>query len=393
MVRGSREDAKALEDTMSRDSLPTHLLLASTLSLAVSCGPKSAPPPAAEAPPTAAHTVVDAPKEAPPPASPLTLEATELVGAPELPLLSGAVRSLDMVTLTTSTQSFTIEADTTMFDASDYRVAARLQLAFQFDPRWRVGLWEGQSVAWARQADPHGWVATWGGYRRTDTHTIRTLFRFEPRPSGHVWSQSGLVARNGAGSRSMQVMAWKVDRGAWEGQMAAAFTIDGTGMSLEVHEMAPQLTLAGTQRDLQQATLRTKAIADQVARGHLQRTSLAMVPAGEPRLGNPFVNVTPGPGTLDIRGRVNPQRMGWTWVRVLDSQGIAWEENLVALSSAERIGWDANEAVVSYFQSTIPAVSTPPAAGTVEVWFVDDETGKIRRVGAFPFGPDVPPAG
>ena len=178
----------------------------------------------------------------------------------------------------------------------------RLRLAFEFDPRWRVGLWEGQPVAWARQADSAGWSAPWGGYRQVDALTIRSMFRFAPRPSDHPWSASGLVARNEAGTRAMQVMAWKVDRGAWLNQHAAAFTIDGNGLSLEVHEISSNLTLTGTQNALRQASLRTKAIADQVEREHLQRTGLAMVPPGEPRIGNPFVEVRSIDGTLDLRG-------------------------------------------------------------------------------------------
>lgn len=354
------------------------------------CGPKNGAntTPPADAP---AATGLTAPEAAPPPAlppprSPIGLAPATAVGAPVLPPLSGAQHDLDMVTLTHRTQTFTIEADTSMFQATDPRVAARLQLAFQFDPRWRVGLWEGQSVAWARSADAKGWSAPYGGYRSGDGYTLRSLFRFQVRPDDHPWTASGLVARNAAGSRSMQVVAWKVDQGPWEGQMAAAFTIDGMGMSLEVHELAPQLTLAGTQSDLQQATLRTKAIADQVARGHLQRTSLAMVPKGEPRLGTPFVQVSSTETGLDVRGRVNPGRMGWTWIRILDATGTPWAEEPVAVASAERIGWDANPEVLAYFQSSIPAPSSPPASGTVQVWFDADDREEVKLVGEFAFG-------
>ncbi|HCH61966.1 MAG: hypothetical protein CL927_19240 [Deltaproteobacteria bacterium] len=305
--------------------------------------------------------------------------------APELPLLSGATRDLDLVTLTSSTQTFTIEADTRMFTATDPRVGRRLQLAFEFDPRWRVGLWDGQPVAWSRQADTAGWHTPWGGYRQGEGHTIRAMFRFAQRPADHPWSASGLVARNEAGTLVMQVMAWKVDRGAWQGQHAAAFTIDGNSLSLEVHEIASELTLTGTQRALRSASLRTKAIADQVERDHLQRTGLAMVPPGEPRLGNPFAEVRNIEGQLDIRGRVNPGAPGWIWLRIVDAESQAWNEEAVAVVTAERVGWDANPSVVSYFQSAIPELDSAPESGTVEIWFHPDDSTEVKALGTFPF--------
>ena len=327
-----------------------------------------------------------------PPTSPLALTDTAPVGAPELPPLSGATTNLDMVSLTQTIQTFTIESDTSMFTATDPRVAGRLQLALQFDPRWRVGLWGGQRVAWSRLADPQGWSAPWGGYRDTDGHTIRSMFRFEARPDQHPWSASGLVARNVAGATTMQVVAWKVDRGLWKDQLAAAFTIDGAGMSLEVHEISPRLTLAGTQKELQQATMRTRAIADQVARGNLQRTSLAMVPRGEPRIGSPFVQVAQQEGSLDVRGRVSTSEPGWLWVRLVQPDGQAWEEDMVALATAERTGWDTNPEVVSYFQSTIPHAAAAPTEGRVEVWFQSDASSEIRQLGTFAIRADTAPA-
>ncbi len=383
-----------LPGSISYDRMRLVSVAALSLSL-VSCGPKKAPDstpsgtasdPSMQAGQTAAPPPQPAaPKPVPAPKSPLTLAAVPVPGAPELPPLSGAMQDLDMVSLTKSTQTFTIEADTAMFTATDPRVAARLQQAFEYDPGWRVGLWEQQTVAWVRAADPEGWAAPWGGYSTRDGYTIRALFRFGLRPANHPWTASGLVARNTAGARAMQVVSWRVDRGPWTDQRAAAFTIDGNGMSLEVHEIAPQLALAGTQRELARATLRTKAIADQVARGNLQRTALAMVPPGEPMVGNPFVTVTPGNGSVDVRGRVNPGAAGWTWARILDAERKPWQEAAVAVASAERIGWDTNPDVVSYFQSTIPVQSTPPSRGTLEVWFHPDGSDVLKLVGSFAF--------
>jgi hypothetical protein len=118
-----------------------------------------------------------------------------------------------------------------------------------------------------------------------------------------------------------------------------------------------------------------------------------MVPQGEPSLGSAFVMVTPTESGLDVRGRVNPLRTGWTWVRILDRNGTPWEEDLVAVATAERIGWDANPDVVSFFQSTVPDSSGAPASGTVEIWFTADDSEDIDKRGEFAFGPEVPSAG
>jgi len=351
------------------------------------CAPKPPPPP-----PTQGSISLVMEDPAPPPVltapnSPVGQPAVAMPGAPELPPLSGALVDIDFVTLNTTTQTFTVDADTPMFPVTDPRVAFRLQAALEFDPRWRVGLWEGQTVAWKRGADANGWAAPWGGYLTAKGITARALYRFDKRPDDHPWTASGLVARNEAGTKSMKVRGWKVDQGAWEGQMAAAFTIEGAGVSFEMHEVSAQLTLSATQQVLQGATMRAEATAAQLAGGNLQRSSLAMVPPDEPRIGESSVQVVRSQrfGGLDIRGRVNGGRPGWVWVRLIDNQGRTWKEAVLAQSTAERIGHDSNPQLQSYFQSTVPVSGAVPMAGQAEVWFQADDEPTVRRLTVSPF--------
>ncbi len=292
---------------------------------------------------------------------------------------------INLVTLTTSIMSYTIEANTSMFSVTDGRVVERLRETFEQDPRWRVGLWEGQTVAWPRQGDRELWTSAFGGYQSTFGATARGLFRFQERPAAHPWQTSELVARNAAGTQAMKVKGWKVSQGPWEGQTAAAFTVDGPGVSFEMHEIAPQLGLQATQAALRDVTLRAQMVTDQVARGELQRSTLAMVPRGEPRIGDPYAFVTVSGDAVEVRGRVNPGEPGWIWVRLVDPRGERWHEEEVAVWTAERIGWDAQPTVVSYFQSTVPQAMGLFPEGTVEVWFRADKTAEVRKVAQFPY--------
>jgi len=329
------------------------------------------------------------------PTSPLGQAPLSVPGAPELPPLSGALVDIDFVTLNTTTQTFTIDSDTAMFPVVDPRVGFRLQAALEFDPRWRVGLWEGQTAAWPRGADKLGWGAPWGGYYKVQGVTSRSLLRFDKRADDHPWSASGLVAHNAAATKSMKVRGWKVDDGAWAGQMAASFTIDGAAVSFEMHEIAGQLTLSASQGALQRVTQRAKAIAGQLGGGNLQRHSLAMVPPDEPRLGEPFIEIrrAADASSIDIRGRLNPGSAGWIWVRIIDRDGRLWAEEVLAQATAERIGWDTNPEVVSYFQSMVPTASVAPASGTAEVWFQGDDGAPIRQALSIPFVIDDPVEG
>ena len=109
-----------MQPAMSSHRFPTAafagLALGLTWGLAgLGCGPKAPPPtPAAnEAPQTDSPPTAEPSAPAPAvPQSPLQRTGHAVADAPELPLLSGATRDLNLVTLTSTTQSFTIEADT-----------------------------------------------------------------------------------------------------------------------------------------------------------------------------------------------------------------------------------------------------------------------------------------
>ena len=352
----------------------------------VGCASKPAPPaPASSSPAPVVEELP--PPELQPPVRPVGTPTVAVPGARQLPPLSGALTDIDFVTLKTTIQTFTVDADTPMFPVTDLRVAFRMQAALEFAPGWRVGLWEGQTVAWKRGADEKGWGAPWGGYLSARGVTTRTLYRFDKRPDDHPWSASGLVARNAAGTKAMKVRGWKVDQGEWADQMAAAFTIDGMGVSLEMHEISDQLTLVATQAALQEATMLAGTIAGQLAGGNLQRSSLAMLSSDEPGIGAPSVTVARSArfGGLDIRGRANGGGPGWLWVRIVDRDGHIWSEALVAQCTAERVGYDSNPQLQSYFQSVVPTLGLVPGTGTAELWFQGDDEPVARMLVKTPF--------
>lgn len=361
------------------------------------CAGKNAAAPAAVSavPAGSVSLVID--NEVPPPeptvpASPIATPTVAVPGAPELPPLSGALTDIDFVTLKSTVQTFTVDSDRPMFPVTDLRVAARMKAALEFDPSWRVGTWEGQTVAWKRGADEKGWATPWGGYLSTRGVTARTLYRFDKRPEEHPWSASGLVARNAAATQSMKVRGWKVDAGQWTDQMAAAFTIDGMGVSFEMHEISAQLSLVATQAALQQATMLAGTIAGQLAGGNLQRSSLAMLSADGAEIGDPMVSVERSArfGGLDIRGRANGGGPGWLWVRLIDLDGEVWSEAVVAQCTAERTGYDTNRQLQAYFQSVVPTSGVVPGGGTAEVWFQSDDGAAPRMLVRAPFVLDPP---
>lgn len=108
------------------------------------------------------------------------------------------------------------------------------------------------------------------------------------------------------------------------------------------------------------------------------------IPADEPRRGDaPELWLwSPGPQTIEVRGRANPGRPGWTWVRVLDAAGAPVDEAAFAAGSRERIGWSSSDDALFYLQGRFPVAAGPAFAGTAELWFAPDK-GRPERLGAW----------
>lgn len=361
--------------------------IAAWATISIACGAKPTPP---DAPDTrVAVRVADAaPAAEAPPLSPLALPAP--AGGPPLPPLSGSTTDLNLTQLSRSTTRFRVEAERAVFERLDAALMGPLIDTFARDPRWRVGLWEGQTVAWPREPRGSTWHSPWGGYLRAEDRTVRAMMRLGPRPAGHPWQDSPLVGHNGPTDRELQVIAWRVDQGPWAGQQAAAVSIDGPGLSLELHELAPELTLSETARLLGALASRVQTLADIQARGDLQRSRTAFLPAGEPSTAAAGLRVTRGAGALEVAGRLNPGGPGWTWARLRDADGAVWQEARVTVATAERLGWDANPEITAWMQSELPLEGLAPARGVVEAWHLPDAGGPPRMTGSWPY--ELPPA-
>ena len=109
------------------------------------------------------------------------------------------------------------------------------------------------------------------------------------------------------------------------------------------------------------------------------------LPNGEPLQSGPTVEVNAVErGVLETRARVNPEAPGWTWVRFLDGDLNAWEEEAVAAGTRERVGWSKDPTQRFYLEGTFPVPRGRKFSGTLEVWFQGDDGSAPRRLDAMP---------
>lgn len=353
-------------------ALPRSLLASIVLPVSILACSKPQPP-ATASPRTPAP--VPSPAPLAPPTDPLQLGAVALPpGAPSLPPLSGTTVALDLEKLATSTTRFRIEADVGMFGATTPEVAEALLAGLAMDPRWRVGLWEGQTVAWERQPAGKSWRVPLGGYHRRSPQgpTWRGQLRFAERPAEHPWSASELVGHNAPEDKVLTVAGWRVTGSDWDGQQAAALAIDGPGVSLEIHELAGELALTETARLLRSLTVRVAGVVELGQRGDLPASRRAFQLSGEPALVAQNIDLQAKDSTVQLSARLNPGAPGWTFVRIVSNTGVPWHEDEVVVLSAERIGHDTSPDVAFWYQATLPRFEGLPDQGRVEVWFRPD---------------------
>jgi hypothetical protein len=126
-------------------------------------------------------------------------------------------------------------------------------------------------------------------------------------------------------------------------------------------------------------------VADSAADIRAHGFTAAMMPGRQVKTGEPTVAVTsPGPGELDVRGWVHTPGPGVAWVRVLDTDLVAWEGAAVATGTREILGASDNPKQLFYFQGRFPVPSGAAFSGTVEVWHQADGGGPPTRLAAAP---------
>ncbi|MBL8617803.1 MAG: hypothetical protein JNM72_19495 [Deltaproteobacteria bacterium] len=301
------------------------------LCVALSGCPKEAPPTPAPAAglPAAGTALVVATLEPGPPPSPVIAAsaATREEDSPGAPPIAGDPAGLDIERLARARMVFTLSTDQPVLGALQTVQPDDLLRSLTFDPRWRVRLAGGQALACRlpgrdETAGPGAYVGAPSPTGGAPTRLWRTCLRFGARPADHPWSTSPLVSHNSPEQRDLKVAAVQLDAAPFAGWQSAALTIDGPGLSVELHEVAPKLDMAQTAAALGDLQARLGSLDMALRRENPQRAALATLPGGEPKITVPTLICTKdATGALRIEGRVNPGAPAWVFARALDAAG------------------------------------------------------------------------
>lgn len=356
------------------------------LLLVLGCPKTTTPPPVAPAAATVSPGLSAAP--AGPPALP---GAVPPPGAPATPPLSGRTEAMVLEGLTHSSITFTIGADLTPLDRITPTQQAMLEASLAASPRYRLTRWEGATVAMLRVDDPRlDSTIPYGGYHQgTDQGqpaTWRALLRLAPRVPGAEWTDSTLVDRFVPADNVLKVHAFQPTGSGSYNLRAAALEAVGPTATLEIHELSGALELEPLAVAIQQLTSDLVSL-DQLQQPTTDAAPWGWLPPGEPTREPPGLRVQRVDGAPDhgggveISGRLNPGRAGWTWVRITDLQGHAWLDQLTSATTLERVGWSSDPALAFWFQGRVPTATPLPHQAVVEAWFQADGATEAKQIG------------
>jgi hypothetical protein len=297
------------------------LLLALTLA-----GCPKVPP---TAPPTDAPAAVVQPPLLP------TDAAWPASGLPPQPARRGMGTAEDLRELTRQQEIFTVEAALPALAALGADALPALVASLEADPRWRVGLWEGRTVAWKRCRDGADWTAGWAGYCRSDGAEWRVMLVFDSAPPAEADPASGGRFKVRAGPS--QPDGWR----------SATLLAAGPAAWLEIHERATDLALTHT------ADALTRLDGEMSA---LQQGQTARAPAPAPTLQR-----KPGPTGEDVRFTVSMRDGGWVWLAPTRGSSTPEVAALTTALTAERVRGEA-----AWFQVQCPLPTD------VQVWVWPD---------------------
>lgn len=324
------------------------------------------------------------PRGPPPPLPPIQGPGPRSVdfGAPPL---AAEATSVDLRKYVQERQRFTLEVDPSGVAALDEAHAAAVMDMLAADPRWRVTRWEGGEMALARaQGEDEAWTVPVSGYLGDGSARLwRTAVRFGPRGPEDPWASSSLVARAPPHGPTVAGLGWRMGEGAWKGWWVSALVVQGPLGALEIHELSPELDLDQTATAIQRVPPYLEALAAVSNSG--VRVVTTLLSSREPAKVPAALTFQPmGEGEWELRGRLNAGQRGWTWVRVMDPAGLPWHEEILGPASLERLGWGEDPAGMFYLQSRLRLPEPPPPGGLAEAWFVGDDGGPPRLLGAFP---------
>lgn len=243
------------------------------------------------------------------------------------------------------------------------------------DPRWRVGVLDGAVVAFQRERDPGGWTVTRHGFHAEPASVWRTAVRFTPWSPQSDWADD-IVARYDAATSPLRMRSFTLQDGQGAGLPSTAVTIDGECVALDLFEATRDPGRPHTIDAMSELPSYLDALA----------TGQWWYPREEPaRDVTTHVHVAyAGDGILEVRGRANPGTPGWTWLRILDNEGQAWQELAVATGTREFVGGSTRPDEQFYFQSQFGVASGDRFSGTAEVWFKPEGVSAPQRIASYP---------
>ncbi|MCB9781233.1 MAG: hypothetical protein H6742_21885 [Alphaproteobacteria bacterium] len=354
------------------------------LSLLMAC-PKaptsSTPAPAVDAP--VAAGVATAPATGAP-----ALPSTDgVAGAPPTPPLSGSTDAIIVEGLSRTSLTFTVGADLGPVALIDPSEADILEAHLAAHPGWRVTRWDGATMAFLRTDSDHGRVVPWAGYHgsRDEKQIWRAAVRIRPRSAGAEWAESPLIDRFTPTDNMLKVHGWQPGGEGWYLWRAAAIEVVGPVATVEVHELSTRLELNQTSDALRWITTDLQSLDKFHDDVDTSQQPWGWLPPGEPTSDAQGVYVDAIDGGIEVTGRLNPGRPGWTWVRITDAYGRPWLEPLVGAATLERIGWSSNPAQSFWLQGRVPTDTPLPAGAIVEAWF-QPTGGSAEQLGRWGIG-------
>jgi len=154
---------------------------------------------------------------------------------PPEPGRRGAGDATTLQDLAASQEIFTVEAALPALAALTPERIPALQAALEADPRWRVGRWEEDLVAWRRcRSEAGGWSASWAGYCTDDTTEWRIML---------VLGGSAPDGADPLDGGTFRVRAGPTTPSGWR---SGTLLARGAAVTLEIHERSPDLALEKT---------------------------------------------------------------------------------------------------------------------------------------------------
>jgi len=303
-----------------------------------------------------------------------------------VPQLAARASDFDLELLGYRYTVYRIKADLSGLASVRSTDAAVVHRHLAADPRWRVGVWDGAVVAFQRTGGSvGGWTVPRHGYHMEPDSIWRTGIRFSPWSVRSPWSSEEFVTRVPATQTLLNLRSFKLAEGPGAGMRTTALTVEGRALSVDVFEATTGTNIDVTATALYDVPRTVSQIVAQ--REAVQRGGFdpAEMPCSEPAEHmQPHVDVSsPGAGLLEVKGRINPGRPGWTWLRIVDEQRRAWETTAVAAGTREAVGWSPDPDTQFYFQSQFAVSPGRPFPATAEVWFAEDATQRPERLAAF----------